>query len=77
MKNKEILCWLASNWRTLESQAYRPHRNPAVNDDEDIRQVNAEVLSRFGYKSEQPRIVQPPGKFFMATAVSAGSVRII
>ena len=77
MKNEEILRWLASNRRTFESQTYRPHRIFAVDDEEDIRQVNAEVLSRIGYKSEQPRMVQPPGKFFRATAVVAGSVRVL
>jgi hypothetical protein len=71
VKNKEILRWLASNWRTLESQAYRPRRSLAVDDEEDIRQVNAEMLSRFGYKREQPLMVQPPGKFFRATAATA------
>ena len=77
MKNREILHWLASNWRNLESQAYRPHRIFAVDDEVDLRQVNAEVLSRLGYKREQPRMVQPPGKLFKATAAIAGLTRII
>ena len=71
MKNKEILRWLASNWHTLESQANRSHRSLAVDDEDDIRQVNAEVLSRFGYKNEQPLMLQPPGKLFRATVAIA------
>ena len=77
MKNKEILRWLASNWPTLESQAYRPRRILAVDDEVDLRQVNAEVLSCLGYKNEQPRMVQAPGKFFRATAAIAGLARKI
>ena len=71
MKKKEILCWLESNWRILESQEYRPRRSLAVDDEEDIRQVNAEVLSRFGYQNEQPLLLQPPGKLFRAKAAIA------
>jgi hypothetical protein len=42
-----------------------------VHDEVDIRQVNAEVLSRFGYKTEQPQMVQAPGKLFRAKAATA------
>jgi hypothetical protein len=48
-----------------------------VDDEVDLRQVNAEVLSRLGYKREQPWMVQPPGKLFKATAAIAGLARII
>lgn len=71
MESKEILRWLASNWRELESQVNRSHRILVVDDEMDIRQVNAEVLSRLGYKREQPQMAQRPGKLFRATAAIA------
>lgn len=77
MKNKEILSWLASNWPTLESLANRSHRVLVVHDEEDIQQVNAKVLSRFGYKREPPQMVQAPGKLLKATAAIAGLVKTI
>lgn len=70
MKNKEILSWLTSNWPELESLANRSHRVLVDHDEVDLRQVNAEVLSRFCYKTEEPPMVQAPGKLFRARAAT-------
>jgi hypothetical protein len=48
-----------------------------VDDEEDVRQVNAEVLSCLGYKREQPRMAQWPGRLFRARAAIARLVKII
>jgi hypothetical protein len=54
MKKEEILRWLASHWHELESESDRSHCIPALDDEADIRQVNAEVLSCLGYQTSRP-----------------------
>ena len=54
MKKEEILRWLASHWHELESESDRSHCIVALDDEADIRQVNAEVLSCLGYQTRHP-----------------------
>jgi hypothetical protein len=54
MKKEEILCWLAFHWHELESESDQSYCIPALDDEADIRQVNAEVLSCLGYRTSRP-----------------------
>ena len=54
MKKEEILRWLVSHWHELESESDRSHCIVALDDEADIRQVNAEVLTCLGYQTNRP-----------------------